>query len=261
MLYLNQTSAKSATPSVIDPSSAQPRLSPEAVHLWWLTLQPLGESTSVSGALHGSSVLSLDERRRAERLRCPRRARRFSLGRAHLRHILAHYLEQAPDAIRFAYTTNGKPYLPDAPQLFFSLAHADDVGLLAIAHGRRVGVDVELPGCAERWLAVARRCLPKAEYRRLWRLPELERPLAMRRCWTRQEAWLKASGEAALRRLLQMDMPLEIPCAATAPRFTIHDTQGRTWLMQDVSRGPACATLVVEWQPDEPIAVLAFGQS
>lgn len=50
-----------------------------------------------------------------------------------------------PQHLRFAYTPNGKPYLPETPHLTFSLTHTGDLGLLAVTCHRRVGVDVEAP--------------------------------------------------------------------------------------------------------------------
>ncbi|OYT71339.1 MAG: hypothetical protein CFK52_08235 [Chloracidobacterium sp. CP2_5A] len=241
-MVLNQTTPKSATPS-----ADWPPLWPATAHLWWLKLSPLDEGGS-------DDILSPDERLRAQRLRRPGAASRFRLGRAGLRRILAGYLGMPPQALRLAYQRNGKPYLPDAPRISFSLSHAGDAGLLAVADGRRVGADVELLGQPRRWLAIARRCLPKSELQRLWALPEDERPRAVQRCWTRQEAFLKASGQAALRRLLR----LEMPCAAGSGRFTIRDAQGCRWLTQDVSQSSAVGALVVERQRGERIEVLSF---
>lgn len=239
---LNQTTPQSATPA-----AEHRRLSPDAVHLWWLSLK--GEATAADAAL-----LSPEEQRRAQRLRQTEAMRRFQRGRAQLRRILASYLGASPQTLRFAYAPNGKPSVQEAPRLAFSLTHSGDVGLLAVAWDRAVGVDVELLDRTERWTAVARRCLPEADWRRLQALPEADREWAARRGWVRHEAFLKASGQAALRRLLRW----ETPCTPRPAEFTIRDPHGRSWLMMDVLGEDVCAALVVErTSPEPPVVVVA----
>ncbi len=242
-MVLNQTRMKSATQS-----ADWPPLRSATAHLWWLKLSPAEADAALQ------DILSPAERRRARQLRRPGAASRFCLGRAHLRRILGEYLGAPPESLQFAYTPNGKPYLPEAPRLSFNLAHAGDLGLLAVADGRHVGADVELPGPPARWLAIARRCLPESERRRLQALPEEARARAVQRSWTRQEAFLKASDQASLRRLLR----LEMPCAASPGQFTIRDAQGCHWLAQDVARAGAIGALVVEHRPNERLEVLSF---
>jgi 4'-phosphopantetheinyl transferase len=248
--YLNQTPEQSATPA-----KAQPVLSSAAVHLWWL---PLPRSAPVEAV---ESLLSADERQRARRFRRPAAARQFCLGRARLRTILGSYLGLPPQHLRFAYTPNGKPYLPEAPHLMFSLAHTGDLGLLAVTHHRRIGVDVEAPHRRANWRGLARRCLSDAAYRTLGTLPDEEQRQAMTWYWVCHEAWLKARGEASLRRLLRIDLPWARACAGDASHFTMQDVSGQTWLVRDVSRDGICAALVVECAPDASIEVVIFDWS
>ncbi|MER7224223.1 4'-phosphopantetheinyl transferase superfamily protein, partial [Streptomyces rubradiris] len=90
---------------------------------------------------------------------------------------------------------HGRPAVagPAGDRLHFSLSHTAGLALLALA-GRPVGVDVERvpgPGPAED----AARALHRAEREELARLAPGARPGAFARCWTRKEAWLKATGE------------------------------------------------------------------
>ncbi|WP_058880789.1 4'-phosphopantetheinyl transferase superfamily protein [Chloracidobacterium thermophilum] len=249
--YLNQTPEQSATPAKV-----QTALSPTAVHLWWL---PLPRSAPVEAV---ESLLSADERQRARRFRRPAAARRFCLGRARLRTILGSYLGLPPQHLRFAYTPNGKPYLPEAPHLMFSLTHAGDFGLLAVTHHRRIGVDVEPITRPFNWRGLARRCLSDTAYRTLCTLPdEAQRQATMLWYWVRHEAWLKARGEASLRRLLRIDLPWDGACAGYASHITMQDASGQTWLVRDVSRDGARAALVVECAPDAGTEVTIFDGS
>ncbi len=231
-------------------------LPPAGVHLWWLHLP---RSAPVEATEH---LLSADERQRARRFRRPAAARQFCLGRARLRTILGSYLGRPPQQLRFAYTPNGKPYLPEAPHLTFSLTHAGDLGLLAVTCHRRVGVDVEATTRPVNWRGLARRCLADVAYRTLGALPdEQQRQATMLWYWVCHEAWLKARGEASLRRLLRIDLPWDGACAGYASHITMQDISGQTWLIRDVSRDGARAALVVECAPDAGIEVIIFDWS
>lgn len=248
--YLNQSPAESATLAENRPGLS-PGLSSAAVHLWWLSL------SLPAGAELTTDLLSPDERQRASRLRHPAAARRFCLGRARLRTILGSYLDLPPQDLRFAYTSNGKPYLPDAPHLAFSLSHAGEIGLLAVAYGRPVGVDVELTARPTDWLALARRCLPAAAYQSICALPDGMRSQVMGRLWVCHEAFLKARGEAGLRRLLCMASLWDGACTLPTSHFTMRDSQGKTWLVRDVSRATCFAALVVGCKPGKDEAQAA----
>jgi 4'-phosphopantetheinyl transferase len=245
--YLNQTPNQSATPA-----KAQPVLSSAAVHLWWL---PLPQSAPVEAV---ESLLSADERQRARRFRRPAAARQFCLGRARLRTILGSYLGLPPQHLRFAYTPNGRPYLPEVPHLMFSLTHAGDLGLLAVTLHQRIGVDVEVTYRRANWRGLARRCLPDATYRRLCALSDEEQRRAMAWYWVCHEALLKAQGKASLRRLLHIDLPWDGTCTGYVSHFTIQDASGQTWLVRDVSREETRAALVVECPPDAGPEVVTF---
>ncbi|QUV99087.1 4'-phosphopantetheinyl transferase superfamily protein [Chloracidobacterium sp. MS 40/45] len=230
-------------------------LSSAAVHLWWLHLPRSARVETTE------SLLSTDEQQRARRFRRPAAARQFCLGRALLRTILGSYLGLPPQHLRFAYTHNGKPYLPETPHLTFSLTHTGDLGLLAVTCHRRVGVDVEAPHRRANWRGLARRCLSDAAYRTLGTLPDEEQRQAMTWYWVCHEAWLKARGEASLRRLLHIDLPWARACAGDASHITMQDVSGQTWLIRNVSRDGICAALVVECAPDASIEVVIFDRS
>lgn len=114
------------------------------------------------------------------------RAREYVAARGLLRGLLAELGE-----IRISAHDNGRPYLPDHPDLTISLAH--DGGYVAAAcsrgKGLGVGVDVQLPAPVSPGLL--RRC-GVAE---LAELPDRERDLEFAWVWTVQEACVKATGQ------------------------------------------------------------------
>ena len=142
-----------------------------------------------------SQILSTDERARAARLRYERGSERFIAGRGALRIVLGNALGIAPEGVRLRTRPNGKPELNEQDSnIRFNLSHSADLALIAVADGREVGIDVErlrpidIDGLAERFFA-AREC---AEIKGL---PLDLRMLGFFQCWTRKEAYLKATGE------------------------------------------------------------------
>lgn len=99
--------------------------------------------------------------------------------------LLQHALEQADVSIcSLAETPLGKPYLPEHPDLHFSLSHAGDWAVCAVGNAP-LGVDVEQPRCT---MEIAKRFFCSDE------LPETEDKDFLNRLWTAKEAFVKALG-------------------------------------------------------------------
>lgn len=140
-------------------------------------------------------VLSADERARADRFVFPQHRARFIRGRARLREILGLYVGLAPEDIAFALSAYNKPSLanPLAPPLNFNLSHSGDLAVLGVSADVELGVDVE-------WIRplkedIAGRYFSPRECAVLRALPPDHQPRAFFECWTRKEAYIKASGE------------------------------------------------------------------
>jgi len=144
----------------------------------------------------------LDERDRAARFHFEQHRERFIVGRGVLRAILGSYLAVPPGHVQFSYGPQGKPALADTSaqaSLRFNLAHAGGLALYVVTLNRELGVDVEhihtIPD-AER---IAEHFFSVQERDALAALPEEQRQEAFFRCWTRKEAYLKASGDGLAR--------------------------------------------------------------
>jgi 4'-phosphopantetheinyl transferase len=176
-----------------------PPLGPGDVHVWRMSLN-CAEPT----LRQMESLLAPVERQRADRFRFPGDRRRFVIGRGRVRALLGAYLGLAPAAIALNATPFGKPYIADLPPagLRFNVAHSEDVALLAVSHGREVGVDIERErpdvDCSE----LAQRFFAPEEVAALAALRVAEQMPAFYRCWTRKEAYVKALG-------LGMQAPLD----------------------------------------------------
>ena len=125
-------------------------------------------------------------------------ARRFAVGRAMVREMLGALQSVSATSVRLVEGEFGKPALaPDAAQpLWFSIAHCDDLLLVALSRVGEVGVDVERTRPIDCWERVADRTLAPAERTQLVRAVERgeDADYVFLRHWCRVEAELKAIG-------------------------------------------------------------------
>jgi 4'-phosphopantetheinyl transferase len=158
------------------------------------SLSPEGDA--VAQAL---TVLDLNERERYERYENTAVARRFAVGRLRLREMLAELLAIPPRAVPIQIGVQGKPALARGLQrsgVRFSVAHCDELMLVALSRNGEVGIDVERVRPIERWARVADRVFNPAERAEIGReIAGGDDPSAvLLRFWCRGEAELKAIG-------------------------------------------------------------------
>jgi 4'-phosphopantetheinyl transferase len=178
------------------PGPARPRLADDAVDVWRADLDAAGGDVA--------ELLSEDERERVGRFVRVEDASRWARAHGILRALLGRYLDADPRALRFVAGPHGKPALADPQgggELRFNLSHSAGVALCAVARGREVGVDVELPRRPLDAGALARRAFGEDEARRLEALDPAERDRELLRLWTRHEALLKCEGTGIARAL------------------------------------------------------------
>jgi 4'-phosphopantetheinyl transferase len=167
--------------------SAPPELPAEEAHVWAVWLDPAPAELA--------SVLSSDERERAQRLVDATAGKRSAAAHGALKVLLGAYTGTDPFSLAFATAPGGKPFLRDVPWLCFNLAHSEALALVAVAHGIEIGVDVERLRVVEDASVLAERYLAPEEACTIAATPEEERSAAFLRHWTRKEAALKATGE------------------------------------------------------------------
>jgi 4'-phosphopantetheinyl transferase len=117
-------------------------------------------------------------------------------GHAELRELLAAATGARAGELRIERGAHGRPELaePAGSGIDFNLSHSHGVALVALATGRRVGVDVERVRPRERWPQIAARWFSGAEQEAIAALPEGERLAAFYAQWTVTEAWVKLTG-------------------------------------------------------------------
>ncbi len=194
--------------------------------------------------------LASDELQRASRLIDTQPRRRFIAGRGFLRETLAGYLGEDPGRLRFAAGEFGKPFLADEEQgagVCFSLSHAGDYCLLAVAVNRSVGIDLEQVRDDLPFREMARRYFSVRERAELFSLPEDLQLAAFYRCWTRKEAYLKGCGSGFSQPCDSFDVSLHPDALPALLRHRTAPGEPSRWRIIDIPV-PAghCAALVTE---------------
>ena len=165
----------------------------DEAHVWRIRLDVSG---SMIRSLFG--LLSPDETERASRFRFDEHRRRFIARRGVRRVVLGRYLSVAPSAIRFCDGEHGKPML-DVPNgetpIQFNASHSGELALVAVTRRRRVGVDLEQV-CPQRVEeSLPQRFFAANEAAAMAGLPPDQKIDGFFSCWTRKEAFVKATGQ------------------------------------------------------------------
>jgi len=216
-------------------------LTGRAVHVW-----PVSTHAPDAVVERFRPLLAPDEMDRAGRFRFERLQRSFILARGTLRILLGRYLNTAPGDIEFSYGSKGKPALaaPGLPQfnaLQFNASHSGDLALFAFAMDCEVGVDVEAIRPMLDIENVAKRFFCAEETAELMSLPAGQREHGFFLCWTRKEAYIKATGDGlstpldAFRVSLR---PSEAPALVHLERDPI---AAQAWTLHDLTPAPGYA--------------------
>lgn len=111
-----------------------------AVRLW--TYDLAGDQPPPAAWLE---TLDDEERARCRRFPLDRDGLAYAASHALLRHALGQTLGLAPESLRIARDTMGKPFLvtPGNSGLDFSISHTDGMAAVVVSSEGKVGVDVE----------------------------------------------------------------------------------------------------------------------
>lgn len=212
------------------------------VRIWWLDLDAPGAEIERCEA-----VLDGEERARAANFYFPRDARRFTVGRAALRMALAELLGTTPEKVAFKYGSYGKPELDPRHEtaLTFNVSHSGGVGVIAVTTGRQLGVDVERVRSLRDMDSLARRVFSARELATLDALPAELRVTAFFRCWTRKEAYIKATGAGLAQPLDAFSVSLEPDAPACILEIGGAAEAAQGWTLLDLEAPPGFAAALV----------------
>lgn len=211
---------------------SQPSFPTGRVDLWRLRLdEPLKAGSE-------ASVLSSDEMARASRFHFEKDQLHFTRCRSALRGLLAGYLAIPAAEIRFEYLASAKPQLAaeqNPRALQFNVSHSAGMALIAVGSEHRLGVDIEKIRSDVDTASLAERFFSLRERAGLQALPDHLRVPGFFACWTRKEAFLKATGDG-------FSFPLADFSVTTHPDLDprLEDIKGNTeagkqWFLADLS--------------------------
>jgi len=155
--------------------------------------------------------------------------------------LLGHYLELTAEQIVFHYHSNGKPMVAnhlEAKGIQFNLSHVDDLALYAFARERPVGIDIENLSRSIDFEPLARRFFSAREVEALLGVAKPLRKLAFLNCWTRKEAFVKATAEGLSRPLDQFEVSLVPGEPARLLNTASCQHEARHWTMSVLDAGP-----------------------
>jgi 4'-phosphopantetheinyl transferase len=196
------------------------------------------DESAVAGSEPG--ILSPGEIARASRFHFTKDRDYFIHCRSALRRLLADYLGIAASEIRFDYLTGGKPRLAsdqDPSTLEFNVSHSGSIALIAVGSERRIGVDVEKIRLDVDTDALAERFFSVRERAGLRALPEHLRVDGFFACWTRKEAFLKATGDGLSFPLADFSVSTNPDVAPQMEELRGHTEAGKKWFMADLRVG------------------------
>lgn len=251
--------------TALDPSWREPPadlpLRAGEVHAWAIFLDPAPVERD-----RLASLLSSDERSRANAFYFERDRRRFTVGRGALREILGGYAGDRPERLRFRYGERGKPELAepaDGEPLCFNLSHSHGLAVCAVTRRREIGVDVERIRPNLRVDQIVERFFSAREKAAFRLLPPERKREAFFKCWTRKEAYQKSRGEGFFRSPAGFDVTVE----PDEPPRLLHveglPGEASRWSFRELAISPDYAGAVIvegsdwtlgcwRWRPRDP---------
>ena len=150
-------------------------------------------------------LLTDEDRQRAARFRQAGDRDNFVLGRTMVHHLVAPRGASMPCA--FSIGPHGKPFLPGAPA--YNLSHSGRWVACVVSRHEPVGVDVETFARLQNYRDLIPTITHPIERHYIERAPSDSGLALFKRCWTRKEAILKATGKGLSDDLQSIDVHLD----------------------------------------------------
>lgn len=237
----------------MDNAASHFRLEDRVIHVW---VVPIQLSDSMVANFH--NVLSPDERTRVGKFRFDHLRQSFIFTRGTLRLLLGRYLQLAPEEVSFCYSGTGKPNVDIETSLRFNTSHSGNIVLFAFARECDLGVDVEqIRVLADMDRIVSRFFCPE-EVSQFASLPPAQRENAFFRCWTRKEAYLKATGNGLSTQLDSFCVTLHPSERAKVVHIQGESDDAQAWTLHDLAFSPKYAATVAYRDAFRPLRLLSL---
>jgi 4'-phosphopantetheinyl transferase len=174
------------------------------VRAWWKML-----AASDDEFAQLARWLEPQEHARAARFARDDLKRRYIVGRATLRWVLARSLGIGPADVRIVRGERGRPHLDGDAKLDFNISHTAGVALIGLTTSGRIGVDVERVERNVSADGLAKKFLTANERATFAGLDEDARRRRFLRYWTCKEAMSKATGDGLSAPFRRLDVKLD----------------------------------------------------
>lgn len=200
-------------------------------------------------------ILAPDEKCRAEQFRFDQIRDSFIVSRGALRILLGCYLDIHAADIQFQYSSKGKPSIAECGRIEFNVSHSTSVAVFAFTRGCSIGIDVERFRTLPDMQAIANDFFCSAETAELMALPPEQREHAFFLCWTRKEAYVKATGDGLSASLDSFRVSLQ-PGRSASLIHLAHDMHGaKAWTLNDLRLACDLAAAVAYGDRQRPLRV------
>ena len=225
---------------------------------WWRTHARDGDLAVYHvdlNPLDGSTALEwLDESENERRGRylgdLPQR--QFTLCRAALRILLVRRLGCSNQDLRFGEGRRGKPFalVGGRPSgVSFNVSHSGDHGMIAIATGGRLGVDIEVRRARKTIDQLVEVLLTEAEQSQLESLAADRRIGRFYDLWTAKEALVKANGLGHAIDVARLDLADSVGRTGETGRFRDRALLDGRWAITNLGTAKFAASLARELPP------------
>ncbi len=163
--------------------------------------------------------------------------RQFVLCRAALRAVLCRELACRNDELAFEVSTHGKPFamVRDQPaEIQFSVSHAGEHGLIALAPEGRLGVDIEDRATRRRLDLLVEAALGPGERAEVASKRGAAQLDLFLRLWTMKEALMKACGEGFRLDATTFEVPSSMRHGETSGMLQLPAMPGVFWYLEDL---------------------------
>ncbi len=186
-----------------------------------------------------AAVLTADELHRANRFRFAKDRTAYVTVRAAARRHLAREIGALPQHVPIVSDVHGRPGLGDglASDLDFNVSHTDARAAVAVARGRRIGVDLERQRTDRGLRTLVADVMGPREREMLDGLQGPEFVRAFYACWTRKEAIVKGMGVGISYPLRTIDLPQLPPGGVVRVAAAADDGAVESWTLHTMPMG------------------------
>jgi 4'-phosphopantetheinyl transferase len=218
-----------------NPVDTLPPLKEDELQLWRIELD---DAAGILPAYY--SLISSEERDRANRRRAGQVRDQVVLARACLRILLGRRLLVSPHQVPISENSYGKPKSPaiNGRSVSYSVAHSQGTILIALCCQGAVGVDIEHLDRVTDIMEVAQASFAPAEIMKLTALEDPgHRRLAFFRCWTQKEAVVKADGRGLSLSLSTFEVPIHSAQSSPVLISESSDDARKLYFVSEISLG------------------------